>query len=118
VLFTPAPYINSPAVDTACVLAVGSCDPRQLAAMQGLRSQIVAAVRAGLHANERHGCFIDSISTHCQTDYWAQSTQIDNLTISAAVAKWSYGVAAGKTTKQLELVAPPINASVNLELDS
>ncbi|CAF2144775.1 BnaA02g32770D [Brassica napus] len=79
-----------------CKLNVTACNPHQLDALQGFRTDMLGALMNFFRNSTRGGMFINSCFDHCQSalqETWLSPTspRIHNKTIARTVGDWYFG---------------------------
>ncbi|XP_022543372.2 pectin acetylesterase 9 isoform X1 [Brassica napus] len=92
-----------------CKLNVTACNPHQLDALQGFRTDMLEALMNFFRNSTRGGMFINSCFDHCQSalqETWLSPTspRIHNKTISKTVGDWYFG--RGEDVKQIDCPYP------------
>ncbi|CAN6912409.1 unnamed protein product [Brassica oleracea] len=92
-----------------CKLNVTACNPHQLDALQGFRTDMLGALMNFFRNSTRGGMFINSCFDHCQSalqETWLSPTspRIHNKTISKTVGDWYFG--RGEDVKEIDCPYP------------
>nr|VDD39350.1 unnamed protein product [Brassica oleracea] len=92
-----------------CKLNVTACNPHQLDALQGFRTDMLGALMNFFRNSTRGGMFINSCFDHCQSalqETWLSPTspRIHNKTISKIVGDWYFG--RGDVVKEIDCPYP------------
>ncbi|KAI4384771.1 hypothetical protein MLD38_002877 [Melastoma candidum] len=91
-----------------CKLDPAACSPEQIQVLQGLRNDMIEALRPFRLYSRRGGVFVNSCFAHCQSelqDTWfaVDSPRVNNKTIAEAVGDWYF---SRKVTKEIDCPYP------------
>uniref|UniRef100_A0A2N9GFQ5 Pectin acetylesterase n=1 Tax=Fagus sylvatica TaxID=28930 RepID=A0A2N9GFQ5_FAGSY len=99
-----------------CKLNPAACNANQIESLQGLRRDMLLALRAFLNGSRSGGMFINSCFAHCQSEsqdtwYGVDAPRIHNKTIAEAVGDWYF---SRRVAKEIDCAYPCDSTCHNL----